>query len=305
MRWLNINGGALVWLVLCTWIMPESAFKTAYVHCILLAAVLWLVPLGWRMLKLPEMTIRVGQLSGLLLAFAYMLEPSTLTGLFALPWLLFAIWVAGRQLRDWSSLKLHRLCELGAVVFLTVGAAWVCFDRWGYYPMRYDPIIVLLTGIHFHYAGFILPLATARVLPHIVAKIRPLLGWGILLGMPLVALGITSDHLGFPPLLEAIPVTIMTLAGSGVALAHLNLGWKKRTEPVGILWLIGGLALLAGMLLATLYGWRAFLDLPFLSIPWMYAVHGTLNAMGFAVPILLGWWLSDRSAPPASTIFNL
>lgn len=29
--------------------------------------------------------------------------------------------------------------------------------------------------------------------------------------------------------------------------------------------------------------------IPALSIPWMYAVHGTLNAIGFALPAVFGW----------------
>ena len=43
------------------------------------------------------------------------------------------------------------------------------------------------------------------------------------------------------------------------------------------------------MLLAALYGLRFYLPVAWLDIPWMRALHGSANALGFALPALLGW----------------
>ncbi|GJM34853.1 MAG: hypothetical protein DHS20C18_38540 [Saprospiraceae bacterium] len=43
------------------------------------------------------------------------------------------------------------------------------------------------------------------------------------------------------------------------------------------------------MILAMGYGWRHYFPISFLDIPWMYAVHGTLNSIGFAATGLVGW----------------
>jgi hypothetical protein len=34
--------------------------------------------------------------------------------------------------------------------------------------------------------------------------------------------------------------------------------------------------------------------LPWLDIPWMRALHGTANALGFTVPALVGWYVQQQ-----------
>jgi hypothetical protein len=48
------------------------------------------------------------------------------------------------------------------------------------------------------------------------------------------------------------------------------------------------------MLLAALYGSRFYLAVDWLDIPWMRALHGTANAVGFGVVGLLGWSMANR-----------
>jgi hypothetical protein len=43
------------------------------------------------------------------------------------------------------------------------------------------------------------------------------------------------------------------------------------------------------MILAFLYALRNIILIPFLTIPMMQAIHGTLNALGFGTLMLLGW----------------
>jgi hypothetical protein len=176
-----------------------------------------------------------------------------------------------------------------------VGAGWALFERAGIAPLRFAAIVVLLTAVHFHYAGFALPLLTglaARALRGGAAQAACL---GVVLGVPLVAVGITASQLGSGPLLEALAAWITALAGLLTAWLHLRLAFRPYGAPlVHALWAITGLALAAGMVLAALYGSRAYLFIPWLDYPRMWAVHGSANGLGFAFCGLLAWNLADR-----------
>jgi hypothetical protein len=117
------------------------------------------------------------------------------------------------------------------------------------------------------------------------------LGITVVSGVPLVAIGITATQFHFPFWMETIAVFIMVFGGFSIGCFHFILGWQNKAFLYGLFWMIAGLALMSGMILAMLYGLRNVVIIPFLSIPWMYSVHGTLNAIGFAFPALFGWVL--------------
>ena len=120
--------------------------------------------------------------------------------------------------------------ELGALVrssepaivaglgFPVVGSGWLLLDRLDIQPFEFSPLIVLLTAVHFHHAGFALPLSAgflARVYPgDLVKRISALV---IVLAIPLVAIGIT-----YSPLLELVSAWITATAGIVVALGLLQ-----------------------------------------------------------------------------------
>ncbi|MEN0050921.1 MAG: YndJ family transporter, partial [Bacteroidota bacterium] len=183
----------------------------------------------------------------------------------------------------------NNLSHLLAALFLTVGAAWAFADRLGFEAFGFDSTIVLLTAAHFHYAGFCLMLIAGWTE-------RKSAIYGVLIGVPMVAIGISSSHLDGPPLVEVVAVTIMVAAGIWVGLLHLLLAKQMQFRAYACLWVLAGLALISGMVLALLYGWRYYFLIPSLSIPSMYALHGTLNAIGFAAPALIAWWHARTSA---------
>ena len=213
-----------------------------------------------------------------------------LAALLAIPWLALNGFLAIRRLFRSFSLHTASLCQLAALIFISVGAFWAVMDRLDYSPMNFSSIIVLLTAVHFHYAGFVLPLATSWLLPKVDTKLGQWAAWGVLAGMPLVAIGITGEHIGLPPWIEALSVSVMAGAGILTGYLHLHLGWKNRNTFYGRLWCLGGIAIILGMSLGLAYGWRSFYPSAFLSIPWMYALHGSLNAIGFAAPVFIAWW---------------
>ena len=145
---------------------------------------------------------------------------------------------------------------------------------------------------------------------------------GVTIGVPLVAVGITTTQLGGTPLIETLSAWVTATAAIGTAVLLLKL---VRTTHVPlaakVLWSISAVSLSAAMLLAALYGARTWLEkipefwqilpLPLedplkdplvekdnidVIIDWMRAWHGTANAIGFALCSCLGWTIAERGA---------
>ncbi len=264
----------------------QTQWAEPFVYQILLAGPLLFVPWGIQLLLLKGSESRTGVLLYLipatLLLTAYCLPSGYLAAGLAIPWL---IWVSGIA---WTVLRQSQPGTLAmklAFVFLPVAAAWMFADRLGWQPLGFDPLIVLLTGVHFHYAGFALALVTA-LLPD--EKWKKRLSLGLLPGVAGVAAGITSTQLSGPPWIEIIGVTIMVLVASVLAIRQIAFA-RNQNLSSSVLLSLGALALLAGMTLALLYGWRFEHQWPWLSMPFMYASHGVLNSLGFSLLSFTGY----------------
>ena len=157
----------------------------------------------------------------------------------------------------------------------------------------FSPVIVLLTAVHFHYAGFVLPVTTGLVGRCAVADAdsvlyRPLAGV-VAVGPAIIAVGIS-----FSPVVELLAVGVFTatVAALGGYIAIRIAPTRRRSQAV--LLAASALALPVSMLLALAYGVAAFTGRGFagLSISRMVSLHGTLNAFGFGLLATVGWRLS-------------
>lgn len=277
----------------------------AWAEALLLLAALVIVPLLLDMLpesvddsattRILEWARRLQFGAALSLVFAYSRPAGLVSTLAALPWagvlLLLAATGARRILRR-GPRPVAAGCSAAGLIYAAVGAAWLLADRLGLQPLGFDPAIVLLTAVHFHYAGLLLPVLTGRALAVSAPDSRgTLTGWGVIAGVPAVAVGITATQLRLALPLELMATALMALAGFGVAALHLGLAGQRRW-PAGVrsLWWMAGLSLGAGMSLALLYGVRHFFHpFPWLDLPWMRALHGSLNALGFGLCGVAGW----------------
>jgi hypothetical protein len=145
-------------------------------------------------------------------------------------------------------------------------------------------------------AVFVLTVVAGLAIRHTGGRTATLAGWGVIGGVPAVAVGITGGQLGLATGVEAAAAWLMAAAGALVAYLHFCLALQPRW-PVAArgLWAFAGLSLVATMVLAALYGSRfLLLEVRWLDIAWMQALHGTGNAFGFATAALAGWALVER-----------
>jgi len=190
------------------------------------------------------------------LAVSYALPIGPVAAAFAAPW---ALTTAGLAVASLRSPRLETL----ALGCLAVGGLFALLSRAGVL-LGFPSIIILLTAVHYTYAGFILPLV-ARPLSRVATLLA-------LIAMPLVAIGIT-----FSPLLEWLAAWLLAAVAFAVAILQL-----RASGPGQVLRVVSSLSFIAAMALAGTYALSEFSDRNWIDIRLMLPTHGALNVLGFA-----------------------
>ena len=183
-------------------------------------------------------------------------------------------------------------------MYLVIGAGWAVFDAFGYRPIGFDPLIVRLTAVHFHFAGFALAIVAGMAAHATGGRVAIWIALAAMLGVPIVAVGITASQLGAPPAVETAAAIVQAVAGAGVAWLLVRLT-ARRGMPAGVRALLGGSGALlgVGMLFAAAYGVRSFWMNGAPGIPTMWAWHGSALAFGVGVLGLAGWATALTASP--------
>ncbi len=290
--------GAALWLVLVSCLQLDMESES-WIILLLMFSPLFLMPLSRRLLETPLQARRLERSSmtaAILLGLSFCWQPALSTAVLALPWLVIRLLSARDALRevrsDWTAAQ---FCLLAARVFPAIGAAWLVAHRANWTPFGFNPLIVLLTAAHFHHAGFTLPLIAG-----LNAKAHP--SWwarfscvAILIGVPLVAAGITCTHFGVLAFVEPFGVTLLVLGALSVAVSQVRLACQSEMlTSHRLLHAVSGLSLMAAMFLALGFGLRQFMPWAALTMPQMWLIHGSLNTFGFGLCGLLGWRLMEH-----------
>jgi YndJ-like protein len=229
-------------------------------------------------------------------------------GLLAGGWLFICLLLAAEGLlfvfrRGYRSFQ--DICISVGLCYLAVGGVWLVLSRSGATPMHFAEPIILLTAVHFHFTGFALPVIAAAT-GHSLATRAPYTGFASL--FPYVAAGIVGGPAilagGFVfgyPLWKL--VAAMFLAAICVVLAVLILLAVPRVKAraAQVLLCISAASLTFGMVLAGAFVIGDFTQRYWLLIPRMARLHGTANALGFALCGLIGWVLAARQAPGSAS----
>lgn len=249
-----------------------------------------------------------------LIVVSFTLDRGVLAGVLIVPWTVVTVAVAVWGLKRLFPHGLESLSALAinaGLLYIVVGSGWLLCSRLGLEPMGFGASIVFFTAVHFHYAGFALPILagmSGRVVEAtggpIVRRAYAGAAVTIVFGPGLIAAGITLS-----PLVEIVAVT--ALAGGVIVFALVTLfvvvpRRANRSQQAALA--VSSLAVAVSMLFAFGYGLSQFVGrtLAGLQIDTMVAVHGQLNALGFALLGALGWHSSVPSAshriPPLSSL---
>lgn len=314
------------WILLITglacWGIVGTSPRVDLAEWLLTLAPLVLVPLAIARLPAPRGSIerrldgglRLLQFpAALLFAAAFLVESPYISVGLAGPWVAYTVFSLSsglfRTVRRRDLSWADRLTGLGQSLMI-VGSVSACLAILGIRPFGFPLGIILLTGVHFHYAAFLLPAIASAVArgQHSLGGRRVATGLqaGILVAIPMVAIGIL-----FQPLLEWTGVLLLAVGCVGVALLQFASAictcrdwillpyFQRVTGRI----LLGGsaISLIAAMGLAVAYAWGEFRGLPKIGIETMIRTHGLLNAFGFCGGSLLGWTLLSPAQTPVRT----
>lgn len=229
---------------------------------------------------------------GAILLVASLVAPSGgLAAALAVPWVLVTglLGLAGavRALNRGPRPIAETVIDAG-LAYATVGAVALVASHLGV-TFRFSPVVVLLTAVHFHYAGFVLPVVTG-----LVGRCGETSRYRALAGVVLVGPAIVAVGISFSPAVELVGVAAFSVAVAllgGYVAARVAPG---RPRAQGVLLATSTLTLPASMLLAlgfvvaTVTG----IDPLGLGLSRMVLVHGSLNAYGFALLATVAWRLS-------------
>src|SRR5208282_6541812 len=304
--------GAIVWCGL--WAAARMhRLELEWIDLLFLFAPLMIVPLGLELThriergvaqSLPERIARLVQLPCALLAVVSLcLERGTVAASLSAAWLLFCgvlaldglIRLYRRAFRDLDS-----AFPAVAFVFLPVGAAWLVASRLGLTPLGFEEPIVLLTAVHFHYAGFAAPLlarSSRRALggsqiPSIRAALFNVVAAGILVGPALLAAGFVIG-----PRVKLAAALVLATSEIGLAISFLFALRHVSQLTAKVLILLAAVSVAFAMILAALWAVGEYPLQPFVHLAEMARLHGTANAFGFTFCGLLGWTLAAKVAP--------
>lgn len=307
--WLATVGAALWTLGL---FLSMDAARPNTIERILLFGVLCIAPLALTIIGLTDpaaQSARAYRIAANLAwvgapaaTLAFFLEPGPLAAALVLPWLGVAL--AG------FALGLQRLLHRGlaplsetavdaGLLYWPVGAVWMIAARLEYPLLGFSADIVLLTGVHFHFAGLAAPALAGfagRRLEGSFPRAYAVAAWLVIAGVPLTAAGIYAS-----PLVEWISATALALGV--LLLSTLVVGraapdaFRSGRYFAGALLVLSGLSSVVSMAYAALYAAHAYRGTP-LPISEMILFHGWWNALGFAGAGLLAW-LDLRPAPLA------
>lgn len=295
-----ILGGAL-WLVILVWFRPSLLLPVWAVVLLLLASTV-IVPLAHQLISLGQFDTLIAKAAlpaAGAMTIGFILPEGLVAWLLVLPWVavtaVFALAGLKRAIKRGLSLNPALAVDAGCI-YLLVGGVWTLLARMGAQPLGFSEDIVMLTAVHFHYAGFALPLLCGLAAAKRPGPLGTAAVLGVVLGVPLTAVGITLSQVGLGTGIETASAWLTAAAGLWTAVLYLRLAQDSRHRSiVRVLWIVTFAALTAGMILAAAYGSRGVIELEWLTIPWMRAVHGSVNSFGFALAGLLGWRLQQSS----------
>jgi hypothetical protein len=225
-----------------------------------------------------------------LLTISFFVERSLLAACLASSWVLVClifVWDACGRLWISEGRAFVEFCFAAGEGYLFVAALWLMASRAGLHPFGFREPIVLLTAVHFHFAGFasalLAGLAWKRLSGSPWARVVGAAAVGVVCGPGILGLAFLA---GPKYKLAAALLIAVSQLGLAAGMFRIALGTGLGGR---VLFGVAGGSVLLGMLLAAMWAIGEYPLQPFVDIRQMAEFHGVLNALGFALCGLLGW----------------
>jgi YndJ-like protein len=231
---------------------------------------------------------------------SFFLDNRVVAAWFASSWLLVCAGFAGDGLRRFAALgtkSFTQFCFAAGEGYLLVAGTWLVASRAGVPLLAFREPIVLLTAVHFHFAGF-----ASAVLAGLVDGAFVGHRGRRMLRAALVAVVLGPGILGLAFLLgpkwKLAAALLIALGQLGLAGGMVRAGIAAKNISGRWLLFVAGGSVAAGMTLAAVWAIGEYPLQAFVNIRQMAEFHGVLNAVGFVVCGLLGWKLmrAERAA---------
>ncbi len=225
-------------------------------------------------------------------AASFFLHQGVFSAIVAGGWFLFTAALLVASLGGlWPAVDLvSAVARFGALAYLSGGAVWLVMSRAGMTPLSFAEPIVLLTAVHFHFAGFAATVLAAAARDALAQRAgrAPLYVTVALVGA-LVAPAVTAAGFVFSRQLQLAGVALSAVSTALVSLAAWRAAPAIERRAARLLVRTSALSVPIAMALAVFYAVGELRGELWVSIPRMALWHGVLNAVGFSLCGTLGW----------------
>lgn len=298
--------GSLIWLVLLTGLLlnsfPLSIFDLLFLLApwVIVPLALSLVPVGGDngLSRVSGRVIRYLLFPGAALTTAsFFLRSGRAAAVLTCMWLIVCSGLALDGLVRLFRTRLQTFREFCFGIgegYALVGALWLLASRIGLQPVGFHEPIVLLTAVHFHYAGLMAAILAGLASP---SKNIPLF-LRIALFCAVVGPGLLGLAFLAGPKLKLAAVGMMVIGECGIAISTFRIGWSAPQSIGRHLLLAGSVCVIFGMALAAIWAVGEYPLHMFVNLEQMARYHGVLNSVGFGLCSLVGWSLLRGKSLP-------
>jgi len=294
--------GSLLWLILLAGVLLGS-FHLSIFDLLFLLAPLVVVPLALSLLPATQVSplsrmnrsvIRYFLPSGAVLtAGSFFVRDGRAAGALVCVWLIVAMSLALDGLERLIRTRLWSFPEFCFAIgegYALVGALWLLASRLGMQPVGFHEPIVLLTAVHFHYAGLMTAVLAGLVVSDARA-IRSSLALRVSLSCAELGPGLLGLAFLVGPKLKLAAVGLILIGECGVALGTFRIGLASASGIGGRMLILGSACVILGMALAGIWATGEYPLHAFVNLEQMARYHGVLNSVGFGLFSLVGWTL--------------
>lgn len=297
--------GGVVWLILLTDASLNN-FRLNIFDLLFLLAPWVVVPLALgllpatqtsRLSRVNKSSVRYLLLPGAALTtLGFFLRDGKVAGALVGVWLIVGVVLALDGLERLIKTRLHsfpEFCFAFGEGYAFVGTLWLLASRLGLQPVGFYEPIVLLTAIHFHYAGFM-----AAILAGLVASdsgaISSFLALRTALSCAVLGPGLLGLAFLAGPKMKLAAVALMVIGECGIALGTFCIGLADARGIGGRMLLVASGCVIVGIMLAGIWALGEYPLHAFVNLEQMARYHGVINSFGFGLCSLVGWTLLGR-----------